>query len=163
MPQTTIKYRTHHFGRTLPIGIAAGFAGGAAEVAWIALYAQLSGTDAAAVANGVTVSLIPALAAAPAAVPLGIALHMALALLLGAAIAVLLRTGAPRLAGTLWEALAVIGLLVAVWAVNFLVVLPVINPGFVELVPLGVGLASKVLFGAAAASVLSYRSRRRAE
>ena len=160
MPQSTTRYRTHPASLTIPAGLAAGFAGGAAEIAWIMLYAQVSGTDAAAVANGVTVSLFPALGAAPAAVALGIALHMGLAVLLGAAIAMALRLCVPRLAGTLLEPLAVIGLLVAVWVVNFLVVLPVINPGFVELVPLGVGLTSKVLFGAAAALVLFYRDRR---
>jgi len=160
MSQTTIRYQNRSSGRALSTGIAAGLAGGAAEIAWIALYAQLSGTDATAVASGVTVSLFPALGALPAAVPLGIALHMGLAILLGAAIAVALRASVPRLAGTLVEPLAVVGLLVAVWAVNFLVVLPVINPGFVELVPLGVGLTSKVLFGAAAAFVLCHRGRR---
>jgi hypothetical protein len=160
MSLTTIQHRMHHPGRTLSTGIAAGLAGGAAEVAWIALYGQLSGSEAAAVANGVTVSLFPALGAHSAAVPLGIALHMGLAVLLGAAIAMALRAGVPRLAGTILEPLAVIGMLVAVWAVNFLVVLPVVNPGFVELVPLGVGLTSKVLFGAAAAFVLFYRNRR---
>jgi hypothetical protein len=158
MSRTTIITTLRRPGRTLTTGVAAGFAGGAAEIAWITLYAQLSGTDAAAVADGVTGSLFPALGASGAAVPLGIGLHMALAVLLGAAIAVLLRSAAPRLAGTLLEPLAVVGTLVAVWAVNFLVVLPIINPSFIELVPLGVGLTSKVLFGAAAAFVLFRRA-----
>ena len=160
MSLTTIQHPAYRFDRILSTGIAAGLAGGAAEVAWIALYASLSGADAAAVASGVTLTLFPALGAHPAAVALGIALHMAIAVLLGAAIAVALRTGVPRLAGTIAEPPAVIGLLVAIWAMNFLVVLPVVNPGFVELVPLGVALTSKVLFGVAAAFVLYYRSRR---
>jgi hypothetical protein len=160
--QAAIRYQNIRPGRILSTGIAAGFAGGVAEIAWIALYAQLSGTDAAAVADGVTISLFPALGAHSAAVPLGIALHMGLAVLLGAAIAIALRTFVPRIAGTLLEPLAVIGTLVAVWATNFFVVLPMINPGFVELVPLGVALTSKVLFGAAAAFVLCCRGRRAA-
>ncbi|MHA1530007.1 MAG: hypothetical protein ACTSVG_13390 [Alphaproteobacteria bacterium] len=160
MSLTTTRNRAYHPGLTLSTGIAAGFAGGAAEVAWIGLYAPLSGADAAAVASGVTITLFPALAAHPAAVALGIVLHMAIAVLLGVAIAVALRSGVPRIAGTILEPLAVIGLLVAIWAMNFLVVLPVVNPGFVELVPLGAALTSKVLFGAAAALVLFYRGRR---
>jgi hypothetical protein len=160
MSLTTIQNRVYRPGRTLSTGIAAGLAGGAAEVAWIGLYAPLSGVDAAAVANGVTITLFPALGAHPATVALGIALHMGIAVLLGMAIAVALRAGVPRLAGTIVEPLAVIGLLVAIWAMNFLVVLPAVNPGFVELVPLGVALTSKVLFGAAAALVLFYRGRR---
>jgi hypothetical protein len=41
-----------------------------------------------------------------------------------------------------------------VWAVNFFVVLPVINPQFVDLVPYAISLVSKVLFGVAAAGTL---------
>lgn len=160
MSLTTTQNRMYLPGRTISTGIAAGLAGGAAEVAWIALYASLSGADAAAVASGVTITLFPALAANSATVSLGIALHMGIAVLLGAVIAVALRTGIPRIAGTIVEPLAVIGLLVAIWAMNFLVVLPVVSPEFVELVPLGVALTSKVLFGTAAAFVLYYRGRR---
>jgi len=149
--------------RLARIGAGAGLAGGAAEIAWIAFYAQLSGTDTAAVARGVTASLVPALGATGAAVWLGVVLHMALALLLGAALAVVVRSALPRLAGTRREMALVLGALVAVWAVNFLIVLPMINPGFVALVPPAAGLVSKVLFGAAAALVLRrYRSGRRA-
>jgi hypothetical protein len=160
MSLTTTQHRAYRPGRTLSTGIAAGLAGGTAEVAWIALYGSLSGADAAAVASGVTITLFPALGAHSAAVPLGIALHMAIAVLLGAAIAVALRARVPRLAGAIVGPLAVIGLLVAIWAMNFLVVLPVVNPGFVELVPLGAALTSKVLFGAAAALVLFHRGWR---
>jgi len=154
MMQTTTRNALIKPRRALATGAAAGLAGGAAEIAWIALYAQLSGTDSAAVAQGVTLTLFPSLGATGVAAVLGIALHMGLALLLGVALAVLLRMAVPKLAGTRLEIGAVIGALIAVWAVNFLVVLPVINPGFVELVHPGVGLISKVLFGAAAALVL---------
>lgn len=149
-------------GWTLKTGVAAGLAGGVTEIAWILLYAQVSAGDAVAVATGVTVSLFPALGASGLAVPLGILLHMVLAVMLGVAIAAGLRLALPRLAGTLLEPVTVVGCLVAVWAVNFLVVLPVINPGFIALVPLGAGLTSKVLFGAAAAFVFHRQSRRRA-
>ena len=140
-------------------GILAGLAGGATEVAWIGLYERVSGGEAAAVARGVTDSLLPSFAAAPLAVPLGIAIHMSLAILLGIAITVLLRSLAPRLRGTALEPIAVIGLLVAVWATNFFIVLPAINPAFVGLVPYGASLISKVLFGVAAAFVLQWRNK----
>lgn len=160
MPITALARHAGHSRAILSTGLAAGVAGGVAEVAWIALYAQLSESSASAVASGVTSSIFPALATTGAAVPLGIGLHIGLAVLLGLAIATLLRLAAPRLAGTWLEAVAVIAVLVAVWAVNFLVVLPVLNPAFIELVPLGVGLTSKVLFGAAAALVFLRRARR---
>jgi hypothetical protein len=43
--------------------------------------------------------------------------------------------------------------LATVWAVNFLVVLPYLNPGFVDLLPYSVTLVSKLLFGVSAATV----------
>mgnify|MGYP001554809963 CR=1 FL=1 len=45
----------------------------------------------------------------------------------------------------------------AVWSFNFLVVLPLLDPGFLVLLPLAVTLASKLLFGVGAAAVLRSR------
>ena len=59
-------------------GAIAGFMGGAIEVGWIALYQHSVGRETAAVARGVTQSLLPKLATAPAAIPLGVAIHMTL-------------------------------------------------------------------------------------
>lgn len=140
-------------------GVLVGLAGGAAEVGWIALYERLSTGEAAAVARGVTDTLFPKFAAASLAIPLGLAIHMALAVLLGLAIAALLPALLPRARGTALEPVAVTGLLIAVWAANFFIVLPAINPAFVELVPYGASLTSKVLFGLAAALVLQVRDR----
>lgn len=141
------------------VGMLAGLAGGAIEIGWIALYQNLTGHDAAVVARGVTQSLLPGVASAPAAVPLGLAIHMGLAIALGLVIAVALPRLAPRLVGTALEPVAVVAALIGVWAMNFFVVLPAINPAFVTLVPYGASLTSKVLFGFAAAFV--FRSMRR--
>ncbi len=146
-------------GSAWSIGALAGLAGGVIEVGWITLYQSLAGHDSAAVARGVTQSLIPELATTSAAVPLGVAIHMALAVVLGIVIALLVRTLLPRVVGTTMEPVAVVGMLVGVWAANFLVILPAINPGFVALVPYGASLASKVLFGFAAAFVFWCVSR----
>jgi len=137
----------------LTTGALAGLAGGAVEVVWIALYQHLAGHEAAAVARGVTQSLLPGLAPAPAGVPLGLAIHMGLAVALGIVIAVAIPRLVPRLAGTPLEPVAVVAALVGVWAVNFFIVLPVINPAFVTLVPYAASLVSKTLFGFAAAFV----------
>ncbi|MEC5292869.1 hypothetical protein VSX64_14230 [Aurantimonas sp. C2-6-R+9] len=134
-------------------------AGGAIEVGWIALYEQLAGSDGAMVARGVTQSVIPGLVAARSAVPLGLAIHMGLAVALGIVIAVLMPRLLPRLVGTALEPVAVVAMLVGVWAMNFFVILPAINPAFVTLVPYGVSLASKVLFGVAAAFVFRFSRR----
>jgi len=143
-------------------GVAAGLAGGAIEVAWIALYQQIAGADGAAVARGVTQSVMPGMISASAEVPLGLAIHMGLAMALGVLIALALPRALPRLVGTAMEPLAVVATLIGVWAVNFFVVLPAINPAFVTLVPLSASLASKVLFGFAAAFVLRAARRHRA-
>ncbi len=140
-------------GKLLTAGVCAGLAGGGIEIGWIALYQHLAGHGSAAVARGVTQSLLPSLASAPAAVPLGLVIHMALAVALGIVIAVAIPRMAPRLAGTPLEPVAVVAALIGVWAVNFFIVLPVINPAFVTLVPYGASLVSKILFGFAAAFV----------
>lgn len=148
-------------GRCLD-GAVAGLAGGAIEVVWIALYQGFVGGDAGAVARGVTQTLFPQFASAPAASSAGLAIHMGLAVLLGTVIALSLRRFLPRIAGTAVEPLAVVGVLIGVWAINFFVVLPVINPGFVGLVPYGASFVSKVLFGFAAAFVFWGAGRLRA-
>ncbi|MEX1206799.1 MAG: hypothetical protein WEB85_16265 [Dongiaceae bacterium] len=136
----------------------AGLAGGAAEVIWVWLYASLSTAEAAAVASGVTGTVWPVLATSSAAVPLGIVIHMALAIVLGIAVAVLVPSVLPRSRSAVLEPVTVVGILIAVWAINFLVILPIVNPAFTGLLPYGATLASKVLFGLAAASVLrAYR------
>lgn len=143
----------------LGAGLLAGIMGGLAEVAWIVLYQQAGGTAAAAVARGVTFSVIPALADGPASVLLGFVIHMAIAAVLGVAIALLIRSRLPRIAGTVWEPALIVAILVAIWAMNFFVVLPLVNPAFVTIVPYGVSLVSKTLFGFAAAAVLTYADR----
>ncbi len=138
--------------RVLAVGIGAGIAGGLAEVGWISLYALVTGTDAAVVARGVTDTVgmtLPSVAG-------GIAIHMTIAAILGMAVTAAL---APlRLAGArLYGVLA--GTLAAVWAVNFMIVLPLTNPAFVDLVPLSVSFVSKLLFGIAAAASLQFSQR----
>jgi hypothetical protein len=140
-------------------GALAGLAGGAAEVAWIVIYGHVLGADAAAVAQGVTRSFFAGPSAAALAVPLGVAIHMSLAIAIGVAIAVLLSRLCPRVCRRAFEPIVVVGLLVAIWTVNFFLVLPAINPAFVDLVPYEASLTSKVLFGVAAAVVLQVRSQ----
>ena len=142
----------------LKTGLLAGLAGGAAEIAWIALIAPLSGMDAAEVGRGVTGALFPALRESALALPLGLGLHMGLAIVLGLAIATALRSSLPaRLHRSMVEFGAVVAVLVAVWAMNFFIVLPMSDPAFLTLVPYWAAFVSKALFGLAAAMVLLRR------
>jgi hypothetical protein len=138
-------------------GIFAGAAGGLAEIAWISLYAGVTGADPAVLARGVTTAggVTALLPASPVA--LGIEVHMALAVMLG----VVLTLG--------WQALSanrlgnpypfMLAALAGVWAINFFVVLPIVSPAFIHIVPYAVSLASKLLFGAAAAAIVRHEAK----
>jgi hypothetical protein len=140
-------------------GLIAGLAGGLAEVAWISLYAASVEADAAAVARGVSASVISDPTAAPVA--LGLAIHMALAAALGIALAIVLRP--VWLRGGLGSYGAALAALFGVWSVNFLIVLPQLSPDFLTLLPYQVTLASKLLFGIAAAWAFQRQVRRAVE
>jgi len=146
----------------LRIGAVAGLAGGLAEIVWISGFMGLAGGNAAHVASEVTATVAPSLGAASGAVALGLIVHMGLALGLGVLVAVILRKALPQLAGTLIEAALLVAVLGLVWATNFFVVLPVMNPDFVHIVPLPVSFVSKILFGVCAAAVMWASERRRA-
>ncbi len=147
-------------GNTLTIGLLAGLSGGAAEVAWVSLYSNATETSGMIVAQQVAASVVPAAAALPSAPLLGIAIHMLLSAALGLAFAATIwRLVAPRLGTAAFMATAAVSLAL-VWAFNFFIVLPALNPAFVTLMPYGATLASKVLFGIAMGSVLLIASPR---
>jgi hypothetical protein len=137
----------------------AGLAGGSAEIAWVAAYASLAPASGFEVARGVTQTLVPGAGELGWAVMAGIAIHMALSMALAWLLAKPLLQGVARRFGEGALLPAALAALAAVWAINFLVVLPVLNPAFVELLPVPVSLASKLLFGAALASVLRRNAR----
>jgi hypothetical protein len=140
-------------------GIAAGAAGGIAEVLWISTYTAATGVSAASLARGVTTAAGMGTQLAVAPVAAGIVIHMMLAAALGIALACAWRgLSACRPGGTGAFAL-VLPILACVWAINFFVVLPLISPAFVALVPYPVSLVSKLLFGVAAAAVLRHHAR----
>ena len=138
-------------------GVVAGAAGGIAEIIWIFVYASVTGTDVASVARDVTtatgVNLL--LQGSPAA--FGVTIHMMLAAVLGIALAfswtALSRRWPKRLNPYAVMPVALAG----VWAINFLIVLPLVDADFVQIVPYPVSLISKLLFGFAAAVALSHR------
>lgn len=135
-------------------GILAGAAGGFAEIVWVSLYAAITGGNAATLARGVTTAagVTALLPAAP--VTVGIVVHMVLAVLLGIALACLWQALARRSVGIGSLTGVMLAALVAVWAMNFFVILPAISPPFIALIPYPVSLISKLLFGLAAAVTL---------
>jgi len=83
-------------------------------------------------------------------------MHLALSLALGLGFALMLRLifATRPAAQTIWAAALLT--LAGIWAVNFLLILPAINPAFVTLMPYGAALISKILFAIAMAGVLQY-------
>lgn len=143
--------------RVLKAAVLAGLTGGVAEIAWVALYSSAAGARAADVARGITATVLPFAADAPWAPWAGVGIHLALSAALGLAFVLALGryfATAPA-AWNIWFAALVA--LTGVWAANFLVILPALNPVFVKLMPYGATLASKLLFAVAMAGVLQRR------
>lgn len=139
---------------TIRLGAVAGAAGGLAEIAWVTLYAAITGGNAAALARGVTTAA-GASALFPAdAVALGVAVHMTIAVALGVALAFVWRSMTAYRTRPDSVFAFMIAALAGVWTINFFIVLPVVSPAFVGLVPYSISLVSKLLFGMAAASVI---------
>ena len=146
-----MNLRSTQFGTATTI-VLAGLAGGFAEMLWIAIYGALSPVSATEIAREVTASVFPGAASAPGSLALGIGIHLALSIALAFAFFALLRNFLHGDTGTIVIA---VGALVVVWAFNFLVLLPVVNPRFPTLLPFAATLLSKALFGAAMGATLA--------
>ncbi len=134
--------------------LLAGLAGGLAEMAWIAFYSSATSTSGIEVARQVTTSVYPAASNALWAPWAGAGLHILLSLVLGLAFVLVLwawSSGRPS-AEKIW--ISAILALTAIWAINFFLVLPAMNSSFATLMPYGITLLSKTLFGVAMAAVL---------
>lgn len=146
-----MNLRPAQFGTATTI-VLAGLAGGFAEMLWVTIYGALSPVSAAAMAREVTASVFPGAASAPGGLALGIGIHLTLSIALAFAFFALLRN---FLHGDTGIIVIAVGALVALWAFNFLVLLPVVNPRFPTLMPSAVTLLSKALFGAAMGTTLA--------
>jgi hypothetical protein len=135
-------------------GIFAGAAGGLAEIAWVSLYAGVTGADPAVLARGVTTAAGVTVLLPASPVALGIGVHMTLAVMLGVVLAVAWRALSANRLGSANPYPFMLAALAGVWAVNFFVVLPLVSPAFVHIVPYAVSLTSKLLFGVAAAEIV---------
>ena len=146
---------TENLGATIMTGAVAGAAGGVAEIAWVALYAAMTGGKAAVIAQGVTTAAGVGALYPGAAAGAGVALHMMLSLTLGIALAV-----AVHRVTSIGPRTFSLAALAGIWCVNFFIILPLVSPAFTHLLPYAVSLTSKLLFGAAAGQVLAMQARR---
>lgn len=142
--------------RTIPYQpiLLAGLAGGIAEMLWITAYSSTHALSSAAVARQITASFWPAAAEWPYAAAMGIIIHLALSIALVAMTAPALSRIAAKCSGAGFMIASAAFMLTLVWSVNFFIILPVLNPAFVTLMPYGVSLVSKLLFGVTMGVVL---------
>ena len=112
-------------------------------------------------ASQVTATLFPDAANMAFAPGLGIAIHLVLSLLVALFYAALVWLPFVRRFGPAASMAVASAALASIWAINFLVVLPVLNPIFVSLLPHAVTFGSKILFGIAMAGVLMGAQRQR--
>ena len=140
--------------KLIATALVAGLAGGMAEITWITLYGYAASASPVEVARQVAATVVTPATEAPWMAWAGVAIHIGLSLTLALAFVLMVHASGLRLSTrTVWIAsLLALG---SVWAVNFFVVLPILNPAFAVLLPHSVTLASKILFGAAMAGVLS--------
>lgn len=129
----------------------AGLCGGLAEVVWVALYSSFTQASGVEVARQVTATLFPSSAASALAPAFGIVIHLLLSLALGFAFAWLVWIPFSRQMRAATAMIIAVATLIFVWAANFFVILPALNPVFVTLMPYGATLLSKALFGIAMA------------
>lgn len=134
-------------------GVAIGVAGGLAEIAVVGGYSRVAGVNAFDIAAAVaTAAHLDA--GSPTA---GLLVHMGLAALLGiglmtagAMVGLFRARNVRSLYTTMFLSLG------AVWAVNFLLVLPWLSPAFLTVLPLPIALLSKLCFGAVAGALLHW-------
>jgi hypothetical protein len=138
----------------------AGLCGGIAEVIWIGIYSAFAPVDITDIARQVTASLLPQWAYEPQAPALGLVIHLTLSVLLGIGFGWAVWAPFRRFLPAAGSVVLATATLMGVWAINFFVVLPLLNPVFVGLLPYTVTLLSKVLFGITMALALNGGSAR---
>ena len=139
---------------SFPVLMLAGLCGGMAEVAWVAAYSAATGFDGFEVARQIAATVLPSVANVSWAPLLGIAIHFVLSIALAIAFGWLVWQPFALAQYHLTGAVVGIAVLCLIWALNFMVVLPALNPGFVALMPYPVTLLSKILFAAAMVGML---------
>lgn len=138
----------------------AGLGGGIAEMAWIALYSEITPLNVLEVLRQVVLSVFPGGVDLTIEPTVGVAIHLGLSLLLALAFGFLIWLPIVRGSGFLATMLCASAALTSVWVINFFILLPMLNPAFVGLMPYSVTFVSKLWFGITMGWIL-YRSDNR--
>lgn len=149
----TLPDRTR-FSFSITRALLAGLAGGITEILWVMAWSAATPLQAATVAHEITLTVFPGVAETVMATEVGLLIHLAISLALGLVFTRIIGNNFLQryeIRGVFAGSVAVLAL---IWAINFLVILPILNPVFITLMPLGVTFVSKLLFGLAMGSVL---------
>jgi hypothetical protein len=134
----------------------AGLCGGIAEIVWVALYSTVSSTHALEVAQQVSASVLPSLTNPSLMVAMGISIHLILSILLAWGFVMMVWKPVGQKLTFMPAMLLAIATLSVIWACNFFLVLPRLNPAFIVLMPYKVTFFSKMLFALAMGLGLTY-------
>jgi hypothetical protein len=129
-------------------------AGGLTEILWISIYSHISSISALNIARQISVTILPFTADSFYAPMLGVFIHLILSVLLAIAFTATILKPAMLKYGSTGIMLSSFTILAIVWLINFLIVLPIINPSFTALMLVIITLAPKLLFGIAMGGVL---------
>lgn len=124
-------------------GALAGIAGGVVEVIFMAIYCALTGKDGMEMLGLVAYTFFDGGALS------GLSIHLGLSVLIGLAFGLVVYS-AERFNVVVRYPVAIasgVAMLIVIWAFNFFVLLPSINPEFVAFVPLEAAFFSKLSFG----------------
>ena len=140
--------------------LLAGMAGGMAEIVWFTILGAVLSINIHAVASGITTSVFPVWGDSAFAVFAGIVIHLALSVFLASVYIVPLGRWSMARFGLFGQLMTGVIALSSVWAVNYLVILPIINPDFIALSTYGLSLISKVFFGITMVMTFNYLKQR---
>ena len=143
--------RTNSNKRIMHSILLAGLLGGTAEVAWVAVYGIWTDSNSIEVLRQITGSIFPSMTQSNFSPYLGLCIHFLLAIALASAFGFLVWKPYQKKLSASATCILALFTLVLVWEVNFLWLLPVLNPQFPKLLPMSVTLISKLGFGLAMA------------
>ena len=135
----------------------ASIAGGTVEVGWVALFCLFTPLHSSLVAEEVAQSFMPHITGM-SAFAAGLIIHYVLAVLVAGIVAIILLRLLRHRSDMRSVIVVSMTALAAIWAINFFVILPLVNADFVMLMPYAVTLASKLGFGAATGCVFGVRA-----
>lgn len=137
---------------------AAGLVGGLLEIVWVSFYGLVTGGPIVDVSRQVSATVFGVQGLGGFAASMGVFIHLVLSFVLSASFILFLWKPFMLHRSKLISIGSALCALTLVWAINFYVVLPLVNPSFVKLLPMGVTLISKMLFGLGMGLYLSAQS-----